>query len=63
VVNKIKKQIKGMRRSDLGSVFSRLKEADRLLKGSRLPPGHVMAFLILNLASGKQALRSAGPLP
>jgi len=62
VVNKIKKQIKKMRRSELGPVFSHLKEADRLLKGSRLPPDHVMAFLILNLASGKQGFLPAGPL-
>ncbi|NIA09747.1 MAG: DNA polymerase III subunit delta [Nitrospiraceae bacterium] len=62
VINKIKRQIKEMKLSELGPIFSRLKEADRLLKGSRLPPDHVMAFLILNLASGKQGHRLVGPL-
>jgi len=58
VVNKIKNQIRNMELSDLGIIFSHLKEADRLLKGSRLAPGQIMVSLIFNLTTMKYGTHS-----
>ena len=51
VVDKITRQARGMSSGKLKRIFTRLRETDRLLKGSRLPPLQVMEQLVFVLST------------
>ncbi len=51
VVDKITRQARGMSMERLRRAFTRLRETDRLLKGSRLPPLQVMEQLVFALST------------
>ncbi len=58
VAKKVARQARGISRAELKRAFTLLRQADRLLKGSRRPPALVMENLVYALAAGARG--SAG---
>ncbi len=60
VVNKVTRQARGISRTGLREIFTHLREADQLLKGSRLPPARVMEALVYFLSGQSRRSMQGG---